>query len=425
MKIKIGGISGIVLSAGLLLVAPAAFAAEYSGSLSSGLESGMSGTVNNCSVLSVSHGTVAAYPSCSITCDSGYTLNGNSCDAANCSPLTVSHGTVAAYPSCAITCDSGYTLSGSSCVARSGGSGGGGISGGGGGGVSSGASLTIGASGGNVNLAAVGSSPSVKFTAPAGAVSGATTVAIARVYTSSSTYVPPAGTTGLFMVGANVFQITATAGSTAITNFSQPVTLTFTYAEAQIPAGVPEAGLKVYYYDATAKTWVEVPSTINTATNTITASVNHLTQFAIFGKKTGAVATGDKLALIAQIQAQLNSLIAQLKAMVGDMIAQGKYVSPALMAFAPNGTAATATAAAKINQSWAFGQTGEEVKVIQTILAKDATIYPGGQITGYFGPATLAAVQKFQLKYGIADSGNSGFGIVGPATRAKLNEIAK
>lgn len=34
----------------------------------------------------------------------------------SCSPSTVANGTVGAYPSCAITCNSGYTLSGNSCV---------------------------------------------------------------------------------------------------------------------------------------------------------------------------------------------------------------------------------------------------------------------------------------------------------------------
>ena len=383
---------GVLLSAGLLFVAPVAFATEYTGSLSSGLESGMSGTVNNCSILSVSHGTVAAYPSCAISCDSGYSLSGNVCN-------------------------------------KTSGGGSGGSGGGGGSASASGASLSIGATGGSVALAAAGNSPSVKFTAPAGVFSGATTVTISKVYASSSSYVPPAPATGLFMVGGNVFQITAASGGSQITNFAKPVTLTFTYADAQIPAGVLEANLKIYYYDAVAKAWVPVPSTVNSGTNTITATVNHLTQFAIYGAKTGAATAigaamtqSDKLALIAQIQATLNSLIAQLKTMVADMIAQGKYVSPALMAFAPGSSTAPQTAVAgKITRGWALGQTGEEIKTIQAILAKDPAVYPEGLVTGYFGSATLAAVQKFQEKHGIAKPGDTGYGLVGPATRAKLN----
>jgi hypothetical protein len=48
----------------------------------------------------------------------------------NCSPLTVAHGNVAAYPSCAITCSSGYTLSNGSCIVQNSGGGGGGGGGG-------------------------------------------------------------------------------------------------------------------------------------------------------------------------------------------------------------------------------------------------------------------------------------------------------
>lgn len=52
--------------------------------------------------------------------------------AFSCSTASVSNGSVAAYPGCSITCNSGYTLSGGSCVAQSSG----GSSSGGGGGAS-------------------------------------------------------------------------------------------------------------------------------------------------------------------------------------------------------------------------------------------------------------------------------------------------
>ena len=47
--------------------------------LNPGLESGLTGEVQNCSPLTVTNGTVAAYPGCAITCNSGYTLSGSSC----------------------------------------------------------------------------------------------------------------------------------------------------------------------------------------------------------------------------------------------------------------------------------------------------------------------------------------------------------
>lgn len=53
-------------------------------------------------------------------------------------------------------------------------------------------------------------------------------------------------------------------------------------------------------------------------------------------------------------------------------------------------------------------------------------MYPEKLVTGYFGPLTLKAVQRFQTKYGIVSSGSpstTGYGRVGPRTRAKLNEL--
>lgn len=42
-----------------------------------------------------------------------------------------------------------------------------------------------------------------------------------------------------------------------------------------------------------------------------------------------------------------------------------------------------------------------------------------------FGGLTLKAIKKFQEKWGIAKNGDTGYGVVGPKTRAKLNEVGK
>ncbi len=47
-----------------------------------------------------------------------------------------------------------------------------------------------------------------------------------------------------------------------------------------------------------------------------------------------------------------------------------------------------------------------------------------GHETNYFGTATKVAIQKFQVKYGLAGPGVVGYGNFGPKTRAKANEIA-
>lgn len=64
------------------------------------------------------------------------------------------------------------------------------------------------------------------------------------------------------------------------------------------------------------------------------------------------------------------------------------------------------------------GARGDDVKALQEFLAKDASIYPEGLVTGYYGPATTRAVKRFQATYGISQVGR-----VGPATLKKLQEV--
>lgn len=64
------------------------------------------------------------------------------------------------------------------------------------------------------------------------------------------------------------------------------------------------------------------------------------------------------------------------------------------------------------------GSSGEEVKLLQKILASDPTLYPEGLVTGFFGPLTEAAVKRLQAKFKIEQ-----VGAVGPQTLARINEI--
>jgi len=69
---------GIILSS--VFVGYKTFATEVSGILGgAGIETGISIDTENCDPLTVSNGTVAGYPSCSITCNSGYKLDDEKC----------------------------------------------------------------------------------------------------------------------------------------------------------------------------------------------------------------------------------------------------------------------------------------------------------------------------------------------------------
>lgn len=70
-----------------------------------------------------------------------------------------------------------------------------------------------------------------------------------------------------------------------------------------------------------------------------------------------------------------------------------------------------------------FGTQSDEVKALQDCLRWEGLFPANAQSTGYFGSVTKQSVQKFQLKYGIANTASLGYGRVGPKTRQKLNEI--
>lgn len=73
-----------------------------------------------------------------------------------------------------------------------------------------------------------------------------------------------------------------------------------------------------------------------------------------------------------------------------------------------------------------MGIQNDDTKRLQKLLASDVSIYPKGLITGYFGQLTENAVQRFQAKYNVVSSGTpetTGYGLVGPKTRMKLQEI--
>jgi peptidoglycan hydrolase-like protein with peptidoglycan-binding domain len=74
-------------------------------------------------------------------------------------------------------------------------------------------------------------------------------------------------------------------------------------------------------------------------------------------------------------------------------------------------TGSTAT----FTQYLTVGSSGSEVSALQRRLAEDGIF--SGSITGYFGAMTKAAVKSYQAKHGLTQ-----LGVVGPSTRALLNQ---
>ena len=69
----------------------------------------------------------------------------------------------------------------------------------------------------------------------------------------------------------------------------------------------------------------------------------------------------------------------------------------------------------QLTNQMGVGSTGSSVTNLQTFLGSDANFYTGN-VNGYYGPLTEAAVKQFQLAYEIPMIGN-----VGPVTLGQVN----
>lgn len=65
-----------------------------------------------------------------------------------------------------------------------------------------------------------------------------------------------------------------------------------------------------------------------------------------------------------------------------------------------------------------FGSRGSDVIKLQALLASQLSLYPEGLVTGWYGPLTTSAVQRFQERVGITPTGK-----VDMVTQEKLDEL--
>jgi hypothetical protein len=90
----------------------------------------------------------------------------------------------------------------------------------------------------------------------------------------------------------------------------QNITIIIHYTNSSIAnAGLVASSLIIEYWNVTSGQWVELPSTLDTNSCTVTAYTNHLTDFAIFGTPVPYSYTPLLLLLSTQTQSGLNPLI--------------------------------------------------------------------------------------------------------------------
>jgi transcriptional regulator with XRE-family HTH domain len=64
--------------------------------------------------------------------------------------------------------------------------------------------------------------------------------------------------------------------------FDPPIALTFAYNPAALPDDVAESELSISYWDGTR--WLALESTVDTAVNTVTTKISHLSKYAVIGR---------------------------------------------------------------------------------------------------------------------------------------------
>jgi len=132
----------------------------------------------------------------------------------------------------------------------------------------------------------------------------------------------------------------------------------------------------------------------------------------IYGLLSGPVLAQTSDELIQTLKKQVEQLQAQIKALMTQIesLQQAKKEI--------RETVKEIKVTLKLLRQLREGMTGEDVKLLQEILATDPDIYPEGLVTGYFGNLTKNAVKKFQKIAGLEQ-----VGAVGPKTLSKINEL--
>lgn len=202
----------------------------------------------------------------------------------------------------------------------------------------------------------------------------------------------------------SAFDLTAFSNEEEVSSFDENIGLTLTYTDSQI-ADLDESTLKIYRWDGTE--WIVLSSVVDADTNTITTTTTTFSYFAIIGEELVSAEPITEMTIeeLRNEILRISALIAQVKAELVKLTG-GVGI---------------------LNTNLSYNDESDDVKLLQTWLAKDPEVYPEGIVSGWFGPLTKAAVIRFQEKY--TDEILSfwelteGTSFVGSTTRAKLNSL--
>jgi len=277
-----------------------------------------------------------------------------------CATPTVTNGSVSAYPTCAITCNSGYTLSGSSCSSSGGGGGGGG-----------------------------------------GYFANPTPANIPETTTSSLS----STTTGSVQNKLNtlITQLQVLQSKASAQQGAAPLAVAGGRASFIRNMQVNSRGedvrqLQIFLNDNGFPVAAGGAGSPGKETN-------------LFGNATRAALVKYQASVGLPATGYLGLLTrAKIAENVASSVPSSVPIPPPI-----------ATQNITFSRSLGVGSKGTDITSLQSILKNEGLL--NVSTTGYFGALTENAVKAFQEKYNIAKRGDSGYGFVGPKTRAKLNGL--
>lgn len=127
---------------------------------------------------------------------------------------------------------------------------------------------------------------------------------------------------------------------------------------------------------------------------------------------------------LSDLQAQVQALLAQIQALQAQQTSAVSSSATSTPASAPAVAQACVNLSSTLSLDDTDADTSGDVSRLQTFLvSQGSVVYPEARVTGYFGPATLRAIQRWQSAHSIVSSGDpdtTGYGYVGPKTRVAL-----
>ena len=256
------------------------------------------------------------------------------------------------------------------------------------------------------------------------------------VKTQANTAVPNAAN-GTVLSKSAVSISSVDSSGQPVKNLNDEVTIVVPYSESDIPSGRSENDIQLGVWNDSTQTYDILSTTVDSTNNTLTANVTHFSDFAPIvptqssassastattgdggsGSGGGGGGGGSTSSGITTTVSTTTGTRAMIIYPDGRIV----YVPQNLGVAAPASVSTSASTKASTKGGVRFttllkqGLKHADVARLQKLLGVDST--------GYFGALTLAAVQRFQMKHGIAKKGDEGFGLVGPKTRTKLNEL--